>query len=154
MNLVFGHDVTVAEWASRHNDGLGRWPDHAWGVIDNQGVLRGALLLHVYNPWTWEMEMHGRVSNGVAKRFFRSVFGCGVQRLEIKASVANKGTRKAAPKWGFVFGGRLKNYYGPHGDAFVWAMTPEQCRWLEKESHGRERAYGSGSSFDASATGQ
>jgi hypothetical protein len=133
MNLVSGHDQTVISWASKVNGGLGRTPDVALGIIDRDGVLVGALLLHTYNPWTVELEVHGRVSNGVARQFFPWVFAQGVTRLEIKAAKNNKGTKKAAPKWGFAFDGVRKRYYGPHGDALCWFMTPATCRWLKKE---------------------
>lgn len=133
MKLVSGHDQTVIEWASRVNGGLGRTPDVALGIIDDEGVLRGALLLHVYNPWTAELEVHGRVSNDVAKAFFPWVFAQGVTRLEIKAAKTNKGTKKAAPKWGFSFDGVRRAYYGPHGDALCWYMTANKCRWLKRE---------------------
>lgn len=105
----------------------------ALGIIDDDGVLRGALLLHAYNPWTAELEVHGRVSNDVAKAFFPWVFAQGVTRLEIKAAKNNKGTKKAAPKWGFAFDGVRRAYYGPHGDALCWFMTPANCRWLKRE---------------------
>lgn len=136
MKLVFGHDATVTEWAARQNGGLGRQPDYAWGVIDADGVLVGALLLHVYNPWTAELEVHGKTSNDVAKEFFGLVFGpMGVERLEVKTTRNNKTVKKNAPKWGFVFDGSRKRYYGPLGDALAYYMTPETCRWL---THGKQ----------------
>lgn len=141
MRLLAGHDETVIEWASRENGGLGRKPDIALGVINRNGVLKGALLLHKYNPWTWELEVHGIVSNDVAKDFFDGVFNkAGVHRVEIRASIENMGTRKAAPKWGFVLDGRLRDYYGPYGDAYQWHMTKDACRWIKADGIETENA--------------
>lgn len=134
MKLLAGHDEAVIAWADKWNGGLGRQPDMALGVINTDGVLVGALLLHKYNPWTWELEVFGRVSKDVAKTFFQGVFvRAGVSRVEIKCARDNKGTRKAAPKFGFTWDGVRKGYYGPYGDALCWYMTAETCRWIERD---------------------
>lgn len=134
MRLLVGHTDTVAQWALRYGP-LARQPDAAFGIIDNDGVLRGALILYADNQWTAELEVVGTVTNDIAKAFFAVVFqSIGLERLEIKTSRTNKATKKAAPKWGFTFDGVRKRYYGPHGDALCWYMTPETCRWLKDEN--------------------
>ncbi len=104
------------------------------GIIDDDGVLRGALLLTAYNAFTAELEVFGRVSNDVAKQFFGWVFSRGVSRLEIRAGRDNKGTKRAAPKFGFKFDGVRKDFYGPGSDALCWYMTPALCRWIKRET--------------------
>jgi RimJ/RimL family protein N-acetyltransferase len=131
VKLLANQERKVIAWAEDWNGGIGRQPDMALGVVDDGGAIVGALLLHKYNPWTWELEVMGLVSNDVAKVFFDGIFvRAGVKRLEVKTTRDNKKVRKAAPRWGFTWDGVRKGYYGPYGDALCWYMTPETCRWI------------------------
>ncbi len=135
MDLVFGHDRTVAAWLEA-KDGVRvrQTPAVIVGVIDAKGVLRGAFVTTWKNDATAELHLYGKTSNDTWKGYFRWVFDL-VHRLEIRTSKANKAIKKAAPKYGFKFEGSERDYYGPQCDALRFFMTPSQCRWLRSEEH-------------------
>lgn len=136
MNLVFGHDATVNAWLKKTVGwSVDRSPAVSAGVIDANGVLRGALVLTWQAETTAEMHLAGRVSNDVMKQWFRFVFGrAGIHRLEVRTGITNKAIKKAAPKFGFKFESVARAFYGPGRDALVYAMTPEKCRWIDGQS--------------------
>lgn len=138
MNLVAGHDETVFLWLERVHGVRPRHPSVALGTIDNEGVLRGAFVITAMNDTTAELHVYGRTSNDTFKQMFRAVFGhLGVYRLEARVSKRNKITKRAAPKFGFTFSGSAKHFYGKGHDALVFFMTPETCRWIEKDAYAR-----------------
>ena len=137
MNLVFGHDATVNGWlAVRYNTHVLRQPAASIGVIDSDGVLRGAFVVTWVRETTAELHLYGRTSNDTWRAFFRWVFAQGVYRLEIRTSKRNRAIKRAAPKFGFRFEGVERDYYGRGHDALRFYMTPERCRWLKENEHG------------------
>lgn len=138
MNLVFGHDATVNAWLAKRYDVLARrQPSASIGVIDRDGVLRGAFVVTWDNDTTAELHLYGRTSNDTWKALFRWVFEAQrVYRLVIRTSKRNRAVKKAAPKFGFKFDGVERDYYGRGQDALRFYMTPECCRWLKGNEHG------------------
>lgn len=135
--LLFGHDATVWNWAVSRWGDVGRTPDMAIGILDNVGALKGALLLSGENTWTAELSIvsDGVISPGVTKQFFRFVFGeLGVHRLQMRTQRNNKAIKRTAPKMGWTFEGVSRGFYGPHGDALLFYMTPQTCRWIKNEN--------------------
>lgn len=134
MNLVFGHDETVNRWVEmKHGAAVLQSPAVSIGVIDADGVLRGAFVTTWRNDRTAELHLYGRTSNDTWKGYFRWVFA-GVHRLEVRTSKKNRAIKKAAPKFGFKFQGVDPDFYGPGTPALVYYMTPTQCRWIK--THG------------------
>lgn len=132
MQLVLGHDDTVTEWAAARLPLVMFKPHRALGVIDPGGVLRGALLLEQATDATVEVIVVSEeraITPGIAKAFFRLVFGAGVWRLQARTDKGNKPVKRALPKMGFRFEGVAKDYWGRHNDALLYAMTADQCRW-------------------------
>lgn len=134
MHLLFGHDATVAEWTG---DRLGaRFPDAVGiGVIDDGGVLRAGLLLEMWNRFTAEFSVYAEphsLTSDIAKAFFVHVFeGMGVARLQVHTDRSNKVVKRSAPKFGFVWDGVARNFYGPGQDGLRFYMTRDKCRWIK-----------------------
>ena len=137
MRLLFGHDQAVWQWVETKWGTVGRAPDAAFGIIDGDGVLRGALMLHAENAWTAELAVYSEsaITPKIARSFFKVAFGdLGLWRLQIRTQRDNKAIKKAAPKMGWKFEGVARGFYGPHGDALLFYMTPELCRWIKHEN--------------------
>jgi hypothetical protein len=140
MQLLFGHDATVAKWAGER---LGApYPNAtAIGVIDDKGVLRGAILLEAWNAHTLELSLYseGSIKPSIAKAFFEYVFvACSASRLQVHTERSNKVMRRIIPRAGFRWDGVAKNFYGPGRDALRFYMTPAMCRWIKR--HGLQEA--------------
>ena len=134
MNLVFGHDDTVNQWIQiRYGAAVLQTPAVLIGVVNNDGVLRGAFVTTWRNDTTAELHLFGKTSNDTWKDYFRWVFA-HCHRLEIHTSKKNKAIKRAAPKFGFLFEGVAKEMYGPGADALRFYMTPQHCRWIK--AHG------------------
>ena len=137
LRLLHGQDERVVRWLE------GKMGDHLmppWkgiGVVDTTGALRAAHVLQPITYWTaeWTLYSEMAMTHGVIRSFFRFVFNdMGVHRLQIRTKRTNRAIRKAAPKFGFKFEGVAPGYWGPGGDALMFHMTRDKCRWLG-ESH-------------------
>lgn len=135
MNIVAGHDETIVEWlAAKFGVHVIQTPRQVLGVVDSQGVLRGAYVITWHNDTTAEFHLFGTLSNDTMKQMFNAVFGpWGVKRFEIRTAKTNKAVKRAAPKYGWKFEGVARSFYGAGHDALVYAMTPEQCRWIREQ---------------------
>jgi len=133
VNLVSGHDTEIRKWlAEVHGAYVHQEPSVLLGIVDN-GYLVGAFIITWRTDTTAELGVYGTVSPDTVKNMFRFVFGqCRIHRLEVRTPKKNKTVRKAAPKFGFQFEGSARDYYGPGVNALVFAMTIQQCRWLER----------------------
>lgn len=133
MNLVFGHDDTVNQWIEmRHGVAVVQTPSVSIGVINNDGVLRGAFVTTWKNDTTAELHLYGKTSNDTWKRYFSWVFE-HCHRLEVRTSKKNRTIKRAAPKFGFKFQGAEPDFYGPDRHALVYYMTPAHCRWIKAD---------------------
>lgn len=134
MNVVCDprHEPTILEWLSqRYAVAVHQTPRVVMGLIDNDGALRGCFVVTWKNGTTAELHLYGKTSNDVFKVLFRLVFlEWGIWRLEVRTDKRNRAIRKAAPKFGFKFQGTEREYYGPGRDAYAYAMTPNECRWI------------------------
>lgn len=137
MNLVFGHDQTVIDWiAATYGLHVIQTPRVAMGVVDGAGVLRGAYVITWHTDTTAELHVYGTVSHETVRGMFHAVFRQGgVHRLEVRTPRKNKKIKKAAIKYGFKFEAVARDFYGPGNDAFVYTMTPGECRWLQEMSN-------------------
>lgn len=132
MQLLLGHDDVVADWAAERLPLVMLNPHRALGVIDPAGVLRGALVLEQATESTVEVIVVSEeraITPGIAKAFFRLVFGAGIWRLQARTGKGNKSVKRALPKMGFRFEGVARDYWGPGTDALLYSMTADQCRW-------------------------
>jgi hypothetical protein len=131
MRLLSGHDETVWRWANRFFEGELARPDWAVGVIDRDGVLRGALIGDERTPWTAEVTICGEkaFTPFVAKAFFAAYFA-RYWRLEVRTTRDNKTIKRNAPKWGLKFEGTARDYFGQGRSALMFSMLKSECRWI------------------------
>lgn len=138
MQPVFGYDAEVAAWAG---DQLGvsfQQPFRAMGVVDGQGVLRGATVFNEhYAGGNIEMTLvgPGMLTWSVQRAIMQFSFvDCGATRLSARTARRNTTVRRLLPKAGFQFEGVQKRYYGPDkgDDALCYVLFVEQAgKWLE-----------------------
>lgn len=133
MRLVTGYDADIRRWlAANHNAYVHQEPSVLLGIVEDNALV-GAFIITWRTDTTAELGVYGTVSPDTVKNMFRFVFGqCRIHRLEVRTPKKNKVVRKAAPKFGFQFEGSARDYYGPGVNALVFAMTIQQCRWLER----------------------
>ena len=139
MKLIAGHAETVVDWlAKTHRVEWVNTPALVFGVIDDGGVLRGAVILEQRNEGAGELHVWGAVSNDIAKNAFHFAFRVlGWRRLECRIARKNKGVRKSALRWGWRFECVTPEYFGPGEDGFQYSMTAAGCRWLKEEHDGQ-----------------
>lgn len=137
MEVVFGHDETVAAWAGAQLGVAFQQPFRAMGVIDGAGALCGATVFNDhYMGGNIEMTLvgPGMLTWQVQKAIMGFAFvTCGASRLTAKTPYRNKKVRKLLPKAGFQFECIQKRYYGPEkgDDAVVYVLFKERAgRWL------------------------
>lgn len=133
MNLVTGQDDVIIPWlAETFGIEVIVTPRVVLGIVDRDCVLQGAFVLYIHQERTFELAIVGKMSPNTARQLFRIVFGpLKAHRLEVRTSKRNKTIKKAAPKFGFKFEGVARDYYGPGESALVYAMTRDQCRWMQ-----------------------
>lgn len=135
MNLLFGHDKTVADWTSQQTGAPLRAWHHAVGVIDGSGLLVGAASFHDMNGSNVEICFHGpgcaRVS--VARGLARFAFeGLKAHRVSARTPRQNKTMSRHLPRFGFKFEGVLRHYFGPSKrlDAIMFGLLREDAKML------------------------
>src|SRR5262245_37892087 len=117
MRLVTGHTDLVWRWACRYFEGGLDAPDWAFGIVDDGGVLRGAIIGDQCNRWTAEVTICGEnaFTPAVAKDFFRLYF-LRYWRMQVSTTRDNRTIKRNAPKAGFKFEGVAADYYGAGRD--------------------------------------
>lgn len=133
MPLLFGHDADVADWVAGKMGGLVVFPHAAIGMLDHNGVLRGAFVFAFHNAHTAELTLYSEnvITNDMWRGAMSWVFeDIGIGRLQIRTERKNKAVKRAAPKFGFRFEGVARDYFGPGDDALLYYMTPATCRWI------------------------
>ena len=134
MQLLFGHDASVTQWAAQKIDGLTQ-PTFAFGVIDKEGALRGCFILQEITPNTAEFIVYAEApcTPNVFFTFFDVAFNrIGYGRLQTTAQKSNAKAKKENPRWGFKFEGTAKDFFGQGQDALRYGMLKANCKWLRK----------------------
>lgn len=137
MQVLFGHDEAVAQWAGAQLGVEFQQPYRAMGVLDDAGALKGATVFNDHYPGgNIEMTLVGpgvlswRVQKAIVGFAFQA---CGASRLTAKTPFRNKKVRRMLPKAGFQFECVQKRYFGPErgDDALVYVLFRENAgRWL------------------------
>ncbi|HXP48857.1 MAG TPA: GNAT family protein [Bacteroidia bacterium] len=131
MNLLFGHDQTVADWVSKKwGKSIPPWY-FAVGILDNEGVLKGGATFHNYNGSNIELCYYGpktvtkEIIIGLASFLIDHL---KVQRLTVSTPRKNKSMVKNLPRLGFKVEGVLRHYYGPYkrDDAIIFGMLASE----------------------------
>lgn len=135
MNLLFGHDKVVADWASKmFGSPLRNWY-FAVGIINGDGKLVGAASFHGYNGSDIELCYYGpgSCSLGAWKGLLRFAFEeLKVNRMTARVPRQNKKVLNSLPALGFKMEGVMRHYYGPvkRLDAIVFGLLEKDARKL------------------------
>lgn len=115
MNLLFGHDKAVADWASQQfGSPLRNWY-FAIGLIDNEGLLRGAASFHDFNGSNIEICFYGpgAMTPSAVRGLMKFAFvELKANRITARTPRQNKAVIRALPKFGFRCEGVAKRYFG------------------------------------------
>jgi RimJ/RimL family protein N-acetyltransferase len=127
VNLVFGDDKTIADWASKRFGKPMRDWHYAIGIIDRSGLLVGAATFHDINGFNTELCFWGpgALSASVVRGLMRFAFRTlGLLRVTARTPRKNKIVTRGLPAFGFRCEGVAKHYYGPHKshDAIVFGL--------------------------------
>lgn len=136
MLAVFGRDQLVAEFISK---GIGDHFSPPYVGIgftrDERNLCGGAL----FNNWTGsniDLSIYGpgsitRYAMGTLCRYaFKQI---SANRITARTRRSNKTIQKLLPRFGFIFEGTQKRYYGPQreNDALLYALFPDAAeKWM------------------------
>lgn len=116
MNLLFGHDKAVADWASKQfGYPLANWY-FAVGIIDKDGLLVGAASFHDFNGSNVELCFYGpgAMTASMLRGLMKFAFvGLKVNRVTARTPRQNRIVIRALPRFGFKCEGVAKHYFGP-----------------------------------------
>lgn len=132
MNLLFGHDKTVAEWVARQAHSKPPVaPYTAFGFVDSRGTLTGGCVFTGYNGDTVELSLAGRSAatrSGWAAITSYVFDQLGCSRLQMHTNRRNKHTlRMLAPAagqggLGVHYEGVARSFFGKD-DAIVYSLV-------------------------------
>jgi RimJ/RimL family protein N-acetyltransferase len=128
MNLLLGHDEAVATWVASRVGKSFHAPFTAIGAVDATGHLQGGFVFTGYNGSSVELSLagHGVAQRGLWRVVLAYVFGqLKCSRLQIHTARDNLTVRHLAPRLGFTFEGKSRNFYGSGRDALVYALVSD-----------------------------
>jgi hypothetical protein len=132
--IIVGHDVAVAEWVRQRLERV-----HDWGPCQAIGVARGDELIAgvVYNNLIWpsiEASVASTDPGWCSRRNLAAIFAYPFRLLWAGRSDRGQPVRAFLCRLGFREEGLCRQAL-PSGDAVIYGMTPEECRWLGKTRH-------------------
>lgn len=134
MMLLFGFDRTVADWvAERIGKPFGTF-DHAIGMVDRIGRLRGGVVFTGHTGASIEMSIAGgpALSRGFMAAIAHYVFEqLKCQRLQIHTKRSNKSVTTQANRLGFKFEGVSRRLYGAE-DGLCYSLTVDDLPGFKK----------------------
>lgn len=127
MNLLFGHDKTVAEWVAAQAHSKAPTADFtAFGFVNASGALTGGCVFTGYNGTSIELSLAGRAAatRGGWAAITHYVFEqLKCTRLQMHTNRRNKHTlRMLAGRLGVRYEGVARRYFGKD-DGIVYSMT-------------------------------
>lgn len=137
MDLLIGHDETVARWLG---DRLGVTfvaPFAAIGVIDGEGRLCAGWLVNGYNGSNGDLTVYapGLMTRRTIRACYTHLFiDLQLTRATSRVRRDNAVQRKNLPRIGFSLECVARRYYGPRkrDDAFVFVLfSGDAARWLK-----------------------
>lgn len=130
--LIRNDKPTVLQFAAMHLRTIFREPCVAFGVVNGQGLLVGAVIFNDYEHRNVEMTIVGPRAfyKDVAREIFLYAFdGLGCERISLTVPEKHVETIKKARKWGWEIEGRKRRYYGDD-NAIIMGMLRSECRVL------------------------
>jgi len=138
VTVVYGCDREVAHWVGRelHEE----FTDcRAIGFARN-GALIGGVVYHNYREPSIEMSIATTdpkwCTRSILKQCFTYPFKqLGVKRITTLVDAENQPVRAFNERLGFIHEATLKDALHD-GDAALYRMLPDECRWLARNTHG------------------
>lgn len=115
--LLLGSDDQVAAWAFSTFHFVPMPYDRVYGVINKDGNLAGAVMLHCYNGADLQLSYYGpkTISLGMVKSIARAILAeFNVSRVTAMTSKRNKRLMHGMHKIGFRVEGAQRCFYGHH----------------------------------------
>lgn len=138
MDLVFGQDDAVAEWAGVRLGVTFQRPFVAIGIARGGAAIGAAVFNEYYRGGNIELTFvgDGALTRRVQRALAQYAFGqLAVSRITIRTAYRNTKVRKLLGRKGrFEFEGVQKRFYGPDrgDDALVYVLPREKAgKWLE-----------------------
>ncbi len=140
MNLVFGHDQTIADWVSNKTNGKPFvLPCKAFGLVDKEGTLIGGCVFTGVNDKTLELSLAGPAT--FTRTAWRAIISYVFEqneysRLQMHVSQRNKQLlRMLAPlrKSGVKFENVSEWHYGENHNAVCFSLTRKRLDAFRKK---------------------
>lgn len=131
--ILLGHDETVAQWVSTFTGKPFQPPYTAIGSVQD-GRLTGGFVFTDFNGTSIELSLagHGVTHRGLWRAILHYVFDqLKADRIQIHTAVSNRTVQKLAPRLGFAFEGKSRNFYGRE-DALVYSLVRDDLPSFRK----------------------
>ena len=131
MSLILGEDAEVAYVVGT---GLGQKiepPFVGIGIVQH-GLIVGGYIINDFNGANVELTAYApnMLRRGHLVLLARYIYGqLQCRRITARANRKNKASLRTLKKAGFKYEATLKGYY-PDGDAVLFGLLRENCRWL------------------------
>lgn len=115
IGLLVGCDVAVAQWLFDLAKSPAFGYDKALGLVDDEGNLSGAFLLHGWNGYNVELSYYGRgaLRSGIVRCLAVYILHTfDPSRLTVTVSKRSKKLFRSLQKFGFRLEGTQRRYYG------------------------------------------
>lgn len=140
MQLLYGHDSEIAEIVSKRFGGINLQPCSAIGLLKDNLIV-GAVVYNNFHknnvniPISIEATVilvdSQELSRYIVSALFSYPFAVlKVGRLQVTVARKHKRVRKLVERLGFKFEGIARQGYILGGDAAVYSMLPDECRWI------------------------
>ena len=135
VTLLYGHDGAVAEWVRRELEMASDFgPSVAIGAVYNDKLIAG-VVYYCYRHPNIEMAVAAIspkwANKTTLKGFFDYPFNqLGCDRVTVLVDSDNEQVKRFDERLGFVYEGTLRKA-NPNGDADIFGMLKEECRWIK-----------------------
>jgi RimJ/RimL family protein N-acetyltransferase len=143
--ILYGKNKELTDWVSYNVLGITKAYDDNSKAIGN--IVDGELVAAVtYNHFrarptgeflTVEMGIYTTHPKWATRDFLRAIFEypfiqIGMPRVETSCEAKNTKVVEFNKKMGFVFEGIRREYWPMGGDAMLFSMLKDECKWLTK----------------------
>lgn len=141
MHLVYGLEEHIGHYLSAHFPELmaaGEYmPHRAVGLVDDEGILIGAVGLTWLNPWDAELSIHLDQPACLSRAILRGAFTywfvtLGALRLTCHVRKSNKRARHYVERLGWKIEGCKRKGFDGKRDCIIYGLLRENCAWLGK----------------------
>jgi hypothetical protein len=126
----------IGHWVTEKSGG--RCLEGATAIgVEKDGVLQVGIMYEGYTGVNGSIIMHSRCDNAksTSREFYRVIFDYPFNQLKVRrcTGFVNRNNTHAIEineRLGFVLEATLLDYF-PDGDALIYRMTKEQCKWIK-----------------------